>query len=189
VLLRDNERFGIQSIHSRTYGYKVAGASAERLHTIAGKYVGKDDPVALVRTQGIFPAPEEVISPYMLAAYVGGDSRGSHVMPLMPVPLNTSVSGPYCLPIVSCAGFSVDSTGKFSHQYVDFFNNPVWDLVRLRAQEKAIEIRKQGWSGAAMLPYSELEYGGFRETMESLLERFSNRTSRSRKSPTRSGRG
>lgn len=34
-------------------------------------------------------------------------------------------------------------------------------------------MRDQGWSGAAMLPYSELEYSGFREHMEGLLERFS----------------
>ena len=33
-------------------------------------------------------------------------------------------------------------------------------------------MRSQGWSGAAMLPYSELEYGGFRDTVTGLLERF-----------------
>jgi fructose 1,6-bisphosphate aldolase/phosphatase len=142
------------------------------LHSIAGKYTGKDDPVALVRTQGIFPAPEELISPFAKAHYVGGDARGSHVMPLMPVPLNTPVSGIYCLPIVTCAAWSLNSEGRFSDSYVDFFANPAWDEVRRRAQIKAIEIRSQGWSGAAMLPYSELEYGGFRDTVTSLLERF-----------------
>lgn len=172
ALLRDNERFGIHSITSRTTGDIVAGASTERLHNIAGKYVGKDDPVALVRVQGSFPAPEEVVSPYMLAHYVGGDARGSHVMPLMPVPLNTPVTGPYCLPIVACAGFSLSPAGKFAERYVDFFDNPVWDHVRLHAQKKGIEMRKQGWSGAAMLPYAELEYGGFRETMDGLLKQF-----------------
>jgi hypothetical protein len=44
--------------------------------------------------------------------------------------------------------------------------------VRQRAQQKAIEMRSQGWSGAAMLPYSELEYGGFRDTVSALLKRF-----------------
>lgn len=171
-LLRDNERFGIQAIYSRAYGHKVVSVSAQRSHTITGKYVGKDDPVALVRTQGIFPAPEEVISPYMIAHYVGGDARGSHVMPLMPVPLNTPVTGPYCLPIVACVGFSLNPQGQFSKEHVDFFNNAVWDKVRLIAQEKGIEMRKQGWSGAAMLPYSELEYGGFRQTLEGILSTF-----------------
>ncbi|MBT3827675.1 fructose 1,6-bisphosphatase [bacterium] len=172
ALLRDNERFGIDSIWSRTYDEQAAAVSAQRLHAIAGKYTGKDDPVVLVRTQGIFPAPEELLMPYAKAHYVGGGSRGSHVMPLMPVPINTPASGMYCLPIVSALGFSVDKLGQFSAGYIDFFDSKAWDLVRLKAQEKALHIRDQGWSGAAMLPYGELEYGGFRDTIEELMQRF-----------------
>ena len=172
ALLRDNERFGIDTIFSRAHGEPAVAVSAQRLHSIAGKYTGKDDPVAIVRNQGIFPAPEELLSPFAKAHYVGGDARGSHVMPLMPVPLNTAVTGMYCLPIVSCAGFSVDRNVRFSDSRIDFFDNPAWDEVRRRAQEKAMEMRTQGWSGAAMLPYTELEYGGFRETVSGLLERF-----------------
>ena len=171
-LLRDNERFGIDAIYSRTQGEKAASLSAQRLHAIAGKYTGKDDPVALVRNQGIFPAPEELTSPFAKAHYVGGDARGSHVMPLMPVPINTAVTGIYCLPLVSCLGFSLSKEGHFSDSYIDFFDNPAWDEVRRLAQQKAIEMRSQGWSGAAMLPYTELEYGGFRETVGGLLDRF-----------------
>ncbi len=172
ALLRDNERFGIDGIYSRTNGMQAAAISAQRLHAIAGKYTGKDDPVALVRNQGIFPAPEELLSPFAKAHYVGGDARGSHVMPLMPVPLNTPVTGIYCLPLVSCTGFSLSGDGHFSDAYIDFFDNPAWDEVRWRAQQKGIEMRSQGWSGAAMLPYSELEYGGFRDTVTGLVDRF-----------------
>ena len=93
-------------------------------------------------------------------------------MPLMPVPINTPASGMYCLPIVSALGFSVDKLGQFSAGYIDFFDSQAWDLVRLKAQEKALHIRDQGWSGAAMLPYGELEYGGFRDTIEELMQRF-----------------
>jgi fructose 1,6-bisphosphate aldolase/phosphatase len=172
ALLRDNERFGIHAITSRTHEEKAVSVSATRLHSIAGKYTGKDDPVALVRNQGIFPAPEELVSPFAKAHFVGGDARGSHVMPLMPVPINTAVTGMYCIPLVSCIGFSLSKGGYFSDAYVDFFDNLAWDEVRLQAQRKAIDMRAQGWSGAAMLPYSELEYGGFRETVEGLLARF-----------------
>ncbi len=172
ALLRDNERFGIDAIISRGYGEPAAAVSAQRLHSIAGKYTGKDDPVALIRNQGIFPAPEELLSPFVKAHYVGGDARGSHVMPLMPVPVNTAVTGAYCLPIVSCLGFSMEGSGRFSDAHTDFFANPAWDEVRRRAQQKAIEMRSQGWSGAAMLPYSELEYGGFRDTVGGLVKRF-----------------
>jgi fructose 1,6-bisphosphate aldolase/phosphatase len=172
ALLRDNERFGIDHIVSRTHGEPAAAVSAQRLHSIAGKYTGKDDPVAILRNQGIFPAPEEIISPFAKAHFVGGDARGSHVMPLMPVPINTPVTGIYCLPIVSCIGFSIDRQGRFSESHTDFFDNPAWDEIRRLAQRKAIEMRSQGWSGAAMLPYSELEYGGFRDTVSALVKRF-----------------
>ena len=172
VLLRDNERFGIDSIVSRYSGQTAAAISATRLHNIAGSYTGKDDPVAVVRNQGIFPAPEELTSPYAKAHYIGGDARGSHVMPLMPVPINTPVTGMYCLPLVSCVGFSIAPDGTFSDSSIDFFDNQSWDHVRLLAQQKAIEMRSQGWSGAAMLPYGELEYSGFRQSIGDLVDRF-----------------
>ena len=173
VLLRDNERFGIESITSRTYdGQDAVAISAQRLHNIAGTYTGKDDPIAIVRNQGIFPAPEEMLSPFSKAHYIGGDARGSHTMPLMPVPMNTAVTGLYCLPIVESLGFSMNAAGKFSSNYVDFFDNPAWDFVRNKAQEKALYMREQGWSGPAMLPYTELEYGGFREIVTGLEDRF-----------------
>jgi fructose 1,6-bisphosphate aldolase/phosphatase len=172
ILLRDNERFGIKAIYSRAYNEQAVAVSTDRLHNIAGKYVGKDDPVALVRNQGIFPAPEEIISPYVKAHLIGGGARGSHIMPLMPVAMNTAVTGPYCLPIVSCIGFSLQPTGKFANNHVDFFGNVAWDYVRLEAQRKAIEIRSQGWSGPAMLPNTELEYTGFQKVIDDLLSKF-----------------
>ena len=175
VLLRDNERFGIDSIVSRYSGQMAAAISATRLHNIAGSYTGKDDPVAVVRNQGIFPAPEELTSPYAKAHYIGGDARGSHVMPLMPVPINTPVTGMYCLPLVSCVGFSIAADGTFSDSSIDFFDNQSWDYVRQLAQQKGIEMRSQGWSGAAMLPYGELEYSGFRQSIGNLVERFAYR--------------
>ena len=173
VLLRDNERYGIESIVSRTYeGQEAASISAQRLHNIAGTYTGKDDPIAIVRNQGIFPAPEELLSPFSKAHYIGGDARGSHTMPLMPVPMNTAVTGLYCLPIVESLGFSMRADGKFSSNVIDFFDNPAWDFIRNKAQEKALYMREQGWSGAAMLPYTELEYSGFRDIVTGLQDRF-----------------
>jgi fructose 1,6-bisphosphate aldolase/phosphatase len=173
ALLRDNERFAIESISSRTYNEPAVAISAQRLHNIAGTYTGKDDPVAIIRTQGIFPAPEEIVSPWTKAHYVGGDARGSHVMPIMPVALGTPVTGTYCVPLVSCIGFSVDKAGRFASEYVDFFDNCAWDVVRNKAIEKAMGMREQGWSGAAMLPYAELEYSGFRDTISGLVNKFS----------------
>jgi fructose 1,6-bisphosphate aldolase/phosphatase len=172
ILLRDENRFGIQAIYSRAYPQQqVAAVSTDRLHTIAGEYKGKDDPVAVVRTQGIFPAPEEVVSPYVVAHYVAGDARGSHHLPLMPVPINTAVAGPYCVPIVACVAYSVTSEGKLSER-VDIFGNVVWDATRLKAQRKAAELRQQGFVGPAMLPVQELEYSAFRDSLAALENEF-----------------
>jgi fructose 1,6-bisphosphate aldolase/phosphatase len=172
VLLRDENRYGIKAIHSRNYPHQqVVAVSTDRLHTIAGEYKGKDDPVAIVRSQNIFPAPEEIVSPYFTAHYVAGDARGSHHMPLMPVAINTPVAGPYCLPLVSCMAYSVTREGKLS-EGVDIFGNVAWDATRLKAQEKAAEMRKQGFVGAAMLPTQELEYSAFRTSLKELDDAF-----------------
>ncbi len=173
ALLRDNERFVIASIHSRETGDQAAAASTTRLHNIAGKYVGKDDPVLLVRVQGAFPATGEILSPYSISHYVAGFMRGSHTGPLMPCKLNTSISffdGP---PVVTCAGFCVHN-GRFTEP-VDCFDHPYWDAVRNKASRKAMELREQGFSGPAMLPYSELEYGGIVDKLQSMESRFFNR--------------
>ena len=87
----------------------------------------------------MFPAPEEIIEPYTLGHYVTGDARGSHVMPIMPVAINTAVAGPYCLPIVSCLAFSMDNDGKFSSEYIDIFGDGAWDATRIKVQQKAEE--------------------------------------------------
>ena len=172
VLLRDENRYGVKAIQSRSYpSQQVVAVSTDRLHTIAGEYKGKDDPVAIVRTQSIFPAPEEIVSPYFTAHYVAGDARGSHHMPLMPVAINTSVAGPYCLPLVACMAYSVNRQGRLS-EGEDVFGNVVWDATRLKAQEKGAEMRKQGFVGPAMLPVQELEYSAFRDSLAELDQTF-----------------
>jgi fructose 1,6-bisphosphate aldolase/phosphatase len=170
ILLREPGRFVVESIFSRATGEQVVSASTTRLHNIAGKYVGKDDPVMIVRTQKDFPATGEILAPYALGYYVSGFMRGSHIGPLMPVKANSTISffdGP---PVVSCLGFSMKK-GKLTGP-VDCFDHPFWDYVRKESAKKAIEIRKQGFYGAAMLPMSELEYTGVVESLKKLEKRF-----------------
>jgi fructose 1,6-bisphosphate aldolase/phosphatase len=172
-LLQNPDRFAIEAIHSRHKpDEQIVAVSATRLHNIAGKYTGKDDPVALVRTQGIFPAPEEVIEPYTLGHFVTGDCRGSHVMPIMPAPIDSGVAGPYCLPLVSCLAFSMDAAGAFSREYVDVFGDPVWDATRLKVQQKADEWRRQGFVGPTMASHAELAYTGIVDTQDALAREF-----------------
>jgi len=173
ALLQNPDRFAIESVHSRHKpDEQIVAVSATRLHNIAGRYTGKDDPVAVVRTQGIFPAPEEAVEPYLLGHFVAGDCRGSHVMPLMPVTAATAVTGPYCLPIVTCLAFSMDDGGAFGRQYVDMFAGPAWDRTRLKVQEKADEWRRQGFVGSTMAAQAELAYTGIVDTLGALDKEF-----------------
>lgn len=170
ALLRDPERFVVESVWSRATGEQAADVSTSRLHNIAGKYTGKDDPVMLVRTQMNFPATGEIIAPFQTGHFVAGGMRGSHNMPLMPVRLNSPISffdGP---PIASCAAFSVHDA-KLAGP-VDVFAHPFWDAVRDRVAGKAMAMRRQGFFGAAMLPMSELEYTGIVDKLRKLDGRF-----------------
>ncbi|HSP96393.1 MAG TPA: fructose-1,6-bisphosphate aldolase/phosphatase [Candidatus Dormibacteraeota bacterium] len=170
ALLRDTERFVVESVWSRASGEQAVAVATSRLHNIAGKYTGKDDPVMLVRTQKDFPATGEVLAPYAIGHFVGGGMRGSHNMPLMPVRLNSATSyfdGP---PLVSCAAFCVHD-GVLTEP-TDAFAHPFWDEARAQIARKAVEMRRQGFAGAAMLPMSELEYTGVTEKLARLDGRF-----------------
>lgn len=171
ALLRDTHRFVIEGIWSRQYPTEQACAvSTSRLRNIAGKYVGKDDPVAVVRTQKVFPATEEFGPPFALGQFVAGDTRGSHNLPLMPVPINTAASTFFCCPMVSALGFSLHE-GKLTAM-TDLFTDPFWHHVRDQVAAKAMEMRKQGFFGPAMLSMSELEYGGIVARLNRLEREF-----------------
>lgn len=173
ALLRDPERYIIEAIYSRASGEQAVTASTTRLHNIAGKYTGKDDPVMLVRVQKDFPATGEILAPYQISPFVAGAMRGSHNMPLMPVKQFSSVSffdGP---PVISCAAFCVHD-GTLTDP-VDAFDHPFWDTIRHQCSLKAIEMRRQGFFGPAMLHMDELEYTGIVDRLNALDGRFEER--------------
>src|SRR3990167_1779291 len=49
ALLRDAERFVVESVWARATGEQAAAVATSRLHNIAGTYTGKDDPVKIGR--------------------------------------------------------------------------------------------------------------------------------------------
>ncbi|MBI2323180.1 MAG: fructose 1,6-bisphosphatase, partial [Chloroflexi bacterium] len=80
-------RYTLRAVYSRANGEVAAVSSTQRLALIAGRYVGKDDPVCIVRAQGSFPAVGEVLEPFSMPQIVEGWMRGSHCGPLMPCAL------------------------------------------------------------------------------------------------------
>jgi fructose 1,6-bisphosphate aldolase/phosphatase len=159
-------RYVVDSVYTKD-GEPILDASTDRLHNIAGTYVGKDDPIMLVRTQKNFPATEEVGSVFNNPHYVAGNTRGSHNMPLMPVKLNSAASINFCIPIVESLVFSMHN-GKLVGPF-DGFSTPDWDYIRENATKKAIAIRSQGFIHPATLVPSELEYAeGYRARMDVL---------------------
>ena len=159
-------RYVVDSVYTRD-GEPILDASTDRLHNIAGTYVGKDDPICLVRTQKNFLATEEVGSMFNNPHYVAGNTRGSHNMPLMPVKLNSAASINFCIPIVEALVFSMHN-GKFTGPF-DGFSTPDWDYIREIATKKAMAIRSQGFIHPATLVPSELEYAeGYRARMDIL---------------------
>ena len=171
ALLRDTNRYAIEAIWSRKFPDEQAVAvGTTRLRNIAGRYVGKDDPPAVVRVQKIFPATEEFGPAFAVGAFVGGDTRGSHNLPLMPVPVNTPASTFFCCPMVSALGFSMHDGILTAPS--DLFADPFWNAVRDHIALKAMEMRRQGFFEPAMLPMSELEYGGIVARLRKLEQEF-----------------
>lgn len=176
TLLRDPNHYVIESVVENATGLPAAVASTSRLHNISGKYVGKDDPVAIVRTQKQFPSTGEILSPWALAHFTLGDNRGSHHVAVMPVKQNSIISyfdGPT---IMSAAGYCVHE-GKLT-EAVDYFDQPFWDTVREKASLKTLEIRAQGFYGPSMAGMDELEYTGVMENLKRLGEKFVVRNSK-----------
>ncbi|MEM2740261.1 MAG: fructose 1,6-bisphosphatase, partial [Candidatus Bathyarchaeia archaeon] len=89
ALIGTTGRYIIERVY-RADGLLAAAASVTRLSLIAGRYVGKDDPVCIVRCQHGLPAVGEAIAPFFTPHFVAGWMRGSHYGPLMPVGLKDS---------------------------------------------------------------------------------------------------
>jgi fructose 1,6-bisphosphate aldolase/phosphatase len=174
ALLMEPHRFGVKRITSRATGEPVASVSTQKLRNVAGEYVGKDDPVAIVRTQGDFLSPGEVLQPFAQTPLVAGAMRGSHHGHLYPVTsAETEVpsffDGP---PLVKALGLVVND-GQFSDPIYPF-DASFWDSVRTDAAERFRALRsRQGSFGPGTLEASELEYGGWSDVVEGMDSEWS----------------
>lgn len=155
-----------------------AATSTTRLSLIAGKYVGKDDPVSIVRCQHGLPAVGEALSPYMHSFFVEGWMRGSHWGPLMPVGLDdarcVAFDGP---PRIVALGLQI-ANGKISEDdegkpmIADMFSDPSFSLARREAVDYMAALRRMGEFEPARLGKESMEYTTLPKVLERLKSRF-----------------
>lgn len=164
-------RYIVRRVYRKKDNEIAATVSVERLGLMAGRYVGKDDPVAVVRAQSGFPAVGEVLEPFATPHLVAGWMRGSHYGPIMPVPLRyskcTRFDGP---PRVVALGFQVKEAKLVGP--ADLFDDPAFDNSRRTAEVVADYIRRMGPFMPHRLGPEEMEYTTLPEVLERLKDRF-----------------
>lgn len=153
----------------------VAVTSTSRLSFIAGKYVGKDDPVMLVRVQSGLPAVGEALNPFIFPALVPGGMRGSCWRPIMPCSVfdcdPAFNDGP---PRVIALGFQMKE-GQFSDP-IDHLGDISFEETRRRAIQIADYMQRHGAFEPGRLSDEDLEYGGIPKVRQKVVNRFTDIT-------------
>jgi len=171
VLMGAPSRYPVKAVYHKESGEIAASSSTQHLALIAGRYIGKDDPVCIVRAQGKFPAVGEVLEPFASPNIVEGWMRGSHHGPLMPVAFHqakcTRFDGP---PRVMAAGFQL-ADGKLIGAN-DLFDDIAFDLARKQANDIADYLRRMGPFEPHRLPLEQMEYTTMPEVSKKLVSRF-----------------
>jgi len=149
----------------------AAEVCTEKLNVAAGKYVGKDDPVCLIRAQSGFPATGEVLEGFSLGHLVSGWMRGSHKGPLMPVSqadaTPTRFDGP---PRVVGLGFNVGNRKLYGPR--DLFADISFDPTRQRCLQVMDYMRAHGPFEPHRVSEKELEYTTLPAVLEKLKPRL-----------------
>ncbi|MEW6665928.1 MAG: fructose-1,6-bisphosphate aldolase/phosphatase [Thermodesulfobacteriota bacterium] len=157
VLIGATGRYMIEAVYRKRDGEIAAAASTQRLGLIAGRYVGKDDPVMIVRSQSGFPAVGEILETFSFPHLVEGWMRGSHHGPLMPVAFRDAnpsrFDGP---PRVIAAGFQL-CHGKLVGPR-DLFDDPSFDETRREANRITTYMRRHGPFQPHRLGLEDMEY-------------------------------
>jgi fructose 1,6-bisphosphate aldolase/phosphatase len=171
VFIGAKEHYIIRRVFRKIDEEIAAVSSTQKLALIAGKYVGKDDPVLIVRTQSGFPAVGEVLEGFAFPYLVAGWMRGSHHGPFMPVSFKeanpTRFDGP---PRVIGAGFQLSNGELIGPR--DMFDDPSFDYSRRLATEVTDYMRRHGPFEPQRLPLEDMEYTTLPHVRKKLEERF-----------------
>jgi fructose 1,6-bisphosphate aldolase/phosphatase len=163
-------RYVIKRVHSRSLGELAAVTSTQRLGLMAGRYVGKDDPVMIVRSQSGLPAVGEVLEPFAFPHTVAGAMRGSHHAPILPVAQRDAHPARFDgQPRVVCLGYQIHAGRLIGPR--DMFDDPSFDRARQQSNEIFDYLRRHGPFEPHRLPLEEMEY----TTMPSVAAKLTDR--------------
>jgi fructose 1,6-bisphosphate aldolase/phosphatase len=164
-------RYIVRRVYRKEDNLLAAVVSVERLNLVAGQYVGKDDPVAIVRAQSGLPAVGEILEAFAFPHLVAGWMRGSHHGPLIPVPMRyakvTRFDGP---PRVIALGWNI-SKGRLIGP-ADLFDDVAYDETRRLALQIADYMKRHGPFMPHRLGPEEMEYTTLPEVLAKLKDRF-----------------
>lgn len=171
ALIGQPGRYVIKHVYRTIDKLYAASTSTDRLSLIAGKYVGKDDPVMFIRAQKGLPAVGEVLEAFAYPWIVAGWMRGSHHGPFMPVGVEDATpsrfDGP---PRVMALGFQL-ANGKLGVPR-DMLKDKSFDKARWEALKIADILRRQGPFEPHRLGADEMEYTTLPSVKEKLKNRF-----------------
>jgi len=178
ALIGEVKRYVISRIWRAEDNLICASTSITSLTHIAGRYVGKDDPVAIIRAQHGLPAVGEILTPFMHSYLAAGWMRGSHWGPVMPVSLRdakcTIFDGP---PRIVALGLQI-ADGKISGDeenkplIADLFDDPAFELARRECLEYTVMLRRMGEFEPARLSSEHMEYTAIAQIIGKFKDRF-----------------
>jgi fructose 1,6-bisphosphate aldolase/phosphatase len=167
ALIGHQGRYVVKRVFRKSDNEIASVSSTEKLNLAAGKYVGKDDPVMIVRGQSGFPAIGEILEPFSFPYLVAGWMRGSHHGPIMPTSVKhacpTRFDGP---PRVIALGFQL-CEGMLGLP-IDFFDSPCFEHARQQANHIADYMRRHGTFEPARLSSTAMEYTTLPDVMKKL---------------------
>lgn len=171
ALIGTTPKYVIKRVFRKKDKEIAAVVCTEKLSHIAGKYVGKDDPVAIVRGQSGMPAIGEILEPFTFPHLVAGFMRGSHRGPLMPVSeydaTPSRFDGP---PRLIALGFQVCEGNLVGPR--DLFQDISFDNSRKMANDISDYMRRHGPFEPHRLSEEELEYSTLPDIIKRMGSRF-----------------
>jgi fructose 1,6-bisphosphate aldolase/phosphatase len=153
-------------------GEDIGGVTATRLHNIAGEYTGKDDPMAVFRSQKDLPAEGLFTAPFFRLYPVFGWMMGSYKGFFLPVSLPEARigvnDGP---PLISAFGFNINNGRLLG--FMDLFAaNPAVRAVQLKVGNATSDMlsRTDLWTdGEGRAPAAETAYQRGLEVTQSTI--------------------